>query len=126
MSPLDPWLAMAAAVHRSGDARGPWNPAEALTARQALAASTDGRGTLAVGHPGDLVLLDADPTAGLGDSAAVARHLRSVRVAATLLGGRPAHQVPPEAPGEAVQDGVVIDRAAGTMTRLVPMPRSLS
>ena len=66
VAPLDPWLAMAAAVHRSADEREPWNPAEALAAAQALAASTDGAGTVAPGQPGDLVLLDADPLAGRG------------------------------------------------------------
>ena len=69
VSPLDPWLAVAAAVHRSGDDREPWHPEQAITVREALAASTDGWGTVAVGHPGDLVLLDADPLAGESDRA---------------------------------------------------------
>jgi predicted amidohydrolase YtcJ len=63
VSPLDPWLAMAAAVHRSADDREAWHPEQALTPREALAASTDGWGTVAVGHPADLALLDADPLA---------------------------------------------------------------
>ena len=67
VSPLDPWLAVAAAVHRSADEREPWHPEQAITAREALAASTDGWGTVAVGHPADLVLLDADPLAGDSD-----------------------------------------------------------
>jgi cytosine/adenosine deaminase-related metal-dependent hydrolase len=69
VSPLDPWLAVAAAVHRSGDEREPWHPEQAITAREALAASTDGWGTVAVGHPADLVLLDADPLDGTSDRA---------------------------------------------------------
>jgi hypothetical protein len=69
VSPLDPWLAIAAAVHRSGDDREPWHPEQAISAREALAASTDGWGTVAVGHPADLVLLDADPLAGDSDRA---------------------------------------------------------
>lgn len=85
---LDPWLAMSAAVHRTADERDPWNPEQALTAREALAASTDGWGTIAEGHPGDLVLLDADPLADVGDSAAVGAHLRGMNVAATYLAGR--------------------------------------
>lgn len=85
---LDPWLAMSAAVHRSADERDPWNPAQALTAREALAASTDGWGTLAPGHPGDVVLLDADPLADVGDSAATGAYLRSMSVAATYSHGR--------------------------------------
>ncbi|MFP5283081.1 MAG: amidohydrolase [Actinomycetes bacterium] len=91
VAPLDPWLAMAAAVHRSGDQRPPWNPAEALTAAEALAASTDGETTVAPGSRGDLVLLDADPLLPVGDSAAVAARLRSLRVAATLVAGRLIH-----------------------------------
>ena len=96
VAPLDPWLAMAAAVHRSADDRDPWNPAEALTAAEALAASTDGQATLDVGSRGDLVLLDddplGDPGAGdAGDSAAAAAHLRNLKVAATLIAGRPTH-----------------------------------
>ena len=42
VSPPDPWLAMAAAEHRSADERDPWNAGQSLTAAQALAGSTDG------------------------------------------------------------------------------------
>ena len=113
VAPLDPWLAMAAAVHRSADDREPWTPGEALTPREALAASTDGQ-RLRPGARGDLVLLDDDPlgptavadgpsgtgaagrpggrpAATAGDSAAAARRLREVRVSATVLGGRLTH-----------------------------------
>ncbi|WP_114559281.1 amidohydrolase, partial [Desertihabitans aurantiacus] len=58
VSPLDPWRSMAAAVHRSGDDRAPWHREQALTAAEALAASTDGVHALTVGAPADLVLLD--------------------------------------------------------------------
>lgn len=88
---LDPWLAMAAAVHRSADARPPWTPGEAVSRAEALAASTDGRGTVAAGAPADLVLLDHDPLAPCEDTAAAAARLRSTVVAVTLLGGRPTH-----------------------------------
>ncbi|MFH5824851.1 amidohydrolase [Georgenia sp. AZ-5] len=88
---LDPWLAMAAAVHRSADERAPWHPEQQLTAAQALAASTDGRGTPAPGSPADLVLLDADPLAP-GTSAEVAERLRTIPVAATLVAGRLTHR----------------------------------
>ncbi|GAA3701720.1 amidohydrolase family protein [Microlunatus aurantiacus] len=91
VAPLDPWLALAAAVHRSADGREPWNAAESLSVGEALAASTDGQTTLALGGRGDLVLLDDDPCRQVGDSAAVARHLRSRTVAATLVAGRPTH-----------------------------------
>ncbi|MCW2607836.1 MAG: hypothetical protein JWO60_2529 [Frankiales bacterium] len=84
---LDPWLAMAAAVHRSADDRPAWVPEEALTPREALAASTDGQ-RLRPGARGDVVLLEDDPLAPEPDTAAAARRLRGVRVAATYLGGR--------------------------------------
>ncbi|SHN46202.1 amidohydrolase [Cryptosporangium aurantiacum] len=90
VSPLDPWLAMAAAVHRSADAAPPWNPGEAITVAETLAASVDGQPTVGVGSRADLALLDADPLPR-GDSAAVAASLRAMRVAATFVGGRPTH-----------------------------------
>ena len=91
VSPLDPWLAMAAAVHRSTEGEEPWVPRESLTAAEALAASTDGRGTLAPGSRGDVVLLSDDPVRDVGDSAATAAHLRSIHVDATVVAGRPTH-----------------------------------
>lgn len=94
VSPLDPWLAVAAAVHRDlGD--DPWHPEQSITAREALAASTDGLGTVAAGHPGDLVLLAADPLAGADDAAHAAR-LRSFgdEVLATWVAGRLVHPHP--------------------------------
>jgi hypothetical protein len=90
VSPLDPWDAMAAAVHRSADDREPWHPEQALSVHEALAASTDGLGTVAVGHPADLALLDADPLPG-GSSSEQAKALRAMTVAATWVGGRLAH-----------------------------------
>lgn len=91
VAPLDPWLAMAAAVHRSADESEPWNPAESLTPAEALAASTDGQATLGVGSRGDIVLLDADPVGAAADSGEAARILRGMPVAATLLAGRLTH-----------------------------------
>jgi predicted amidohydrolase YtcJ len=91
VSPLDPWLAVAAAVHRSADDRPPWHPEQALTVREALAASVDGQGSVHAGMPADLVLLDADPLAEQDDSAAVAAHLRHLPVALTLVGGTVVH-----------------------------------
>ena len=82
VSPLDPWLAIAAAVHRSADERPPWHPEQALTAREALAASVDGRGSVHAGMPADLVLLDADPLAEHPDTA-------SAGVGAAHDAGRP-------------------------------------
>lgn len=78
VSPIDPWLAVRAAVDREAGGA-PWHPEQAITLREALAASVDGRGTVHAGMPADLVLLDEDP---LGDWVA------APRVAATWLGGR--------------------------------------
>ncbi|TQS45970.1 amidohydrolase [Cryptosporangium phraense] len=92
VSPLDPWLAMAAAVHRSADDREPWLPSEALTVAQALAASVDGAPTVQVGSRADVVLLDENPLAPVaGGTAAAATHLRALRVAATFVDGHPTH-----------------------------------
>lgn len=92
VAPLDPWLAMAAAVHRSADEREPWAPEQALTPREALHASTDGVGALEIGGPGDIVLLADDPTGGgEGSTAEQAARLRSTRVLATFVGGRLTH-----------------------------------
>ncbi len=88
VAPLDPWRAMAAAVHRSGDDRPPWHPEQSLTPAQALAASVDGRRTLGPGAPADLVLLDRDPLALEPDTVEAAARLRTMPVAATLLAGR--------------------------------------
>ena len=81
---LDPWLAMAAAVHRTVDDREAWYPEQSITPREALAASTDGWGTVAEGHPADLALLDTDPLAHADDGPgrrrpAPARDARSPR-----------------------------------------------
>lgn len=94
VSPLDPWLAMAAAVHRSADDRGPWHGEQAITVAEALAASVDGQPMVAVGSRGDLVLLDRDPllrdldpadTDGLGAA------LRAMGSALTVVDGSVVH-----------------------------------
>ena len=90
VSPLDPWVAIAAAVHRSADEREPWHAEQTLTVAEALAASTDGLGTVAPGHPADLALLDSDPLPA-GSSHEQALALRSMQVAATWVAGRQAH-----------------------------------
>lgn len=95
VAPLDPWAAMAAAVHRSADDRAPWNSAESLTVAEALAASVDGQRTVAPGSRGDLILLDRDPLSVTSDSAAAAAHLRSIEVDLTIC------------------DGAVVNRSAG-------------
>ncbi|GAA4528447.1 amidohydrolase family protein [Brachybacterium paraconglomeratum] len=98
VAPLDPWLAMAAAVHRSADDRPGWHPDQQLQPREALAASTDGITALRVGGPGDVVLLDSNPFAevplgadGLMVDAAAreaAHRLRETSVLATIVAGR--------------------------------------
>src|SRR6476619_6912828 len=91
VSVLDPWLAIASAVHRSADDRGPWHPEQALTVRESLAASVDGQPTVGIGSRGDLVLLDADPLAEGPDSAATGKALREMPIALTLVDGVTVH-----------------------------------
>ena len=91
VSPLDPWLAMAAAVHRSADARPAWHPEQGLTPREALAASVDGQPMIGVGSPADVVLVDQDPLGGPDEPAAAAQALLDTRVALTVVDGRVVH-----------------------------------
>src|SRR5699024_6326224 len=62
VAPLDPWVAIAAAVTRSRDGREPWHPEQAMGVRDALTASTRG-GQLAprTGDIADLVIVERDP-----------------------------------------------------------------
>ncbi len=91
VSPLDPWLAIAASVHRSADEREPWHAEQSLTPAEALRASVDGQPTVGVGSRGDLVLLDRDPQAVADTTAETAAALRRTSVALTVVGGRVAH-----------------------------------
>jgi len=89
VAPLDPWAAMAAAVHRTRDGRPAWRPEQAVDAATALAASTAGGSAtgsaLAPGDVADLAVVDRDPlTAGEPE-------LRGTRVSATMLAGRLTH-----------------------------------
>lgn len=86
VAPLDPWVAISAAVGRTRDGREPWHPEQALEARAALAASTGGRGaSIAAGGPADVAVVEQDPLAASVDG------LRRMPVALTLLGGRITH-----------------------------------
>lgn len=85
VAPLDPWVAIAAAVHRSGDAREPWHPEQHLTLAEALAASSGPDGPLRAGRVADLAVLDADP------AQCTPAQLRALPVAATMLAGRWTH-----------------------------------
>jgi len=78
VSPLDPWLAMEAAVQRQSPDGQVWNRAEVLTPAQALFASTNGVTAVTEGAPGDVVLLDHNP---------LSQPLSSVAVAATVVAG---------------------------------------
>src|SRR4051794_21074719 len=91
VSPLDPWLAVAAAVHRSADERPPWHPEQALTVREALAASVAGQGSVHSGMRADLVLLDADPLAPADETAEQSARLRAMPVALTIVDGEVVH-----------------------------------
>jgi predicted amidohydrolase YtcJ len=88
VAPLDPWLAMAAAVHRSGDDRPGWHMEQALTPQEALAASTNGEATPRVGTTADFALLDHDPYPSAPSSADQAAALRRMAVAGTIVAGR--------------------------------------
>lgn len=85
VAPLDPWEAMAAAVHRGSVLEPAWHPEQRLTAHQALAASVDGQ-RVRPGDRGDLVVLDHDPFVA-GGSAEQARRLRDLEVAGTVVAG---------------------------------------
>ena len=88
VAPLDPWLAVDAAVWRTGDARAPWHPEQALDVVTALASSVDGRPLgLRAGDPADLVVLDDDPVTLAGTPRAV----RAIGVAGTLVAGTWTH-----------------------------------
>jgi predicted amidohydrolase YtcJ len=84
VAPLDPWLAIAAAVHRGEPDADSWHPEQAITVAEAIAASTDGR-RIAVGQPGDVALLDADPLTSDAEG------LRAIQVALTCVAGRIVH-----------------------------------
>jgi predicted amidohydrolase YtcJ len=86
---LDPLAGIAAGARRTLDDRPPWRPRDALTADQALRATTVNpawlagdehrRGMLVPGHDADLVVLDRDP---------VTDDLAAARVVATMVAGR--------------------------------------
>jgi hypothetical protein len=84
VAPLDPWVAIAAAVHRSRDGRPPWHPEQQISIVAALRASS--HTAVEVGHIADLVVVDHDPRNSDPDE------LRAMPVAATLLGGRWTHR----------------------------------
>lgn len=91
VSTLDPWLAMAVAVHRGDPDGESWHPEQAITPQEALAASVDGQ-RVRPGARGDLALLDQDPLGSAGTSTGEqARLLRAMSVSATVLDGAVVH-----------------------------------
>lgn len=93
VSRLDPWLAIGAAVHRSDDDRDGWHAEQSLSAQEALAASVDGRPSVAVGSVADLAVLDHDPLAAYADPVAARAGLRDTTVALTCVAGAVVHDV---------------------------------
>ncbi len=92
VTPLDPWRAIATAVTRTRGDELPWQPEEAITIEQAIAASS--RTRIAQGEPADLVVLaDALPTADeiAHDPNGSAGRLRATAVRATLIAGETVH-----------------------------------
>ena len=86
VAPLDPWVAISAAVGRARDGREPWHPEQAIEVGAALAASTGGAGAaVRAGARADLAVVELDPFAASVDE------LRTMPVAATLLAGRFTH-----------------------------------
>jgi len=96
---LDPLEGIRAGVLRTLDEREAWRPEQALTAEQALHATTVApawlarderrRGKLVPGYLADLVVLDRDPLA------CEPEELAELRVIATMLGGVWTHNPPP-------------------------------
>lgn len=74
VAPLDPWLGMSSAVHRS------FEPGQALNAAEALRASM--RTRIAMGEPADLILVTSPPQSLLEGE------LDDVRVMATITAGK--------------------------------------
>lgn len=86
VAPLDPWIAIAAAVGRSRDDRAPWHPEQSISVAEALAATTrTPNERVEAGRIADLAIVDADPLTSTPDQ------LRRMPVAATLLNGRFTH-----------------------------------
>ncbi len=99
LTELDPLAGIRAAVLRTVDGRPPWRPEQALTATEALEATTvkpawlcgeeHVRGRLVPGQLADLVVLNRDPvTCEEGD-------LADLEVVATMVGGEWVHNPPP-------------------------------
>ncbi|MFC7432145.1 MULTISPECIES: amidohydrolase [unclassified Agrococcus] len=80
VAPLDPWVAMSAAVTRTRDGDAPWQPHEGIDVATAIDAST--RSRIAVGEPADLVAIGAELEA---------ERLRTMPVDLTIVAGDVVH-----------------------------------
>jgi predicted amidohydrolase YtcJ len=85
VAPLDPWKAMAAAVHRNAPGIESWHPDERITATEAFRASV--RTRVAVGEPADVILLAENPLEPQSTSTATAQRLLDARVTKTYVAG---------------------------------------
>lgn len=85
VAPLDPWRAIAAAIHRALPGEAAWMPSQRISLDQALQASMRGNLRPGPGDIADLVLLEDNP------HELSHRDLREARVAATIIAGRPTH-----------------------------------
>lgn len=81
VAPLDPWLAIRAAVTRAPGDEPAWHPEHRIPVAAALAAATRGRIRVRSGDPADLVLLEQP-----------VERMQASAVAATMLGGRFTHR----------------------------------
>jgi predicted amidohydrolase YtcJ len=94
VSPLDPWVSIAAAVTRTRDGRKPWHLEQALSLDEALRFSC--RSSVAVSQPADIVVLDANPwwlmDAFGSDMASASDALRAMKVALTVCRGQVTHR----------------------------------
>ncbi|ALS56452.1 amidohydrolase [Rathayibacter toxicus] len=87
VAPLDPWLAISAAVTRARCGETPWHPEQRLTLAEAITASTRARHLHPrAGDPADLVAVDHDPVIADPDA------LRTMPVALTLVAGRATYE----------------------------------
>lgn len=85
VSPLDPWLGIAAAVHRTINDEPPWQPAQRMPLAAALAAAAGGRTQIRGGDSADLVVIEGDPAQMSG------AELAKVRVVGTFRQGKATH-----------------------------------
>ncbi|WP_236795569.1 amidohydrolase [Amycolatopsis sp. GM8] len=86
VSPLDPRVAIADAVFRTGDDRPAWHPEQIIPLEVAFAAAGAGRRTVAVGEPADLVVIGGDPREYDRDA------LRTMPVLTTIVSGTLTHR----------------------------------